>query len=279
MKNNLLLSLPAVLALDLALPFLLAAPYRGYSHLTQAMSVLGNKKSPCHAIYNIWLAACGAAVALNSLMLRPLLAVYSKTAAAILAVILGLYAVGGCVLPAFFPVEEKKTLPGFRHASMATALQRGLCCWLPRRRWQAFLHTGPVSACWRFFPGCAFFWPLFSSLRSSWPISPASGIRPLRGRGCGSGLPCCVCIFPWHALCLPYCKLRKKGLHLAGNCQREALFKHKPYFSAPSAFFRTVQRCGSRIYPKRKPITPPYSAEAAGFDVMGQAPSAHPTAK
>ncbi|MFR8255457.1 MAG: DUF998 domain-containing protein [Ruthenibacterium sp.] len=112
MKNNLLLSLPAVLALDLALPFLLAAPYRGYSHLTQAMSVLGNKKSPCHAIYNIWLAACGAAVALNSLMLRPLLAVYSKTAAAILAVILCLYAVGGCVLPAFFPVEEKKDLAG-----------------------------------------------------------------------------------------------------------------------------------------------------------------------
>lgn len=175
------------------------------------MSVLGNKKSPCHAIYNIWLAACGAAVALNSLMLRPLLAVYSKTAAAILAVILGLYAVGGCVLPAFFPVEEKKTLPGFRHASMATALQRGLCCWPPRRRWQAFLHTGPVSAYWRFFPSCAFFWPLFSSLRSSRPISPVSGIRPLRGRGCGSGLPCCVCIFPWRALYLPCCKLREKG--------------------------------------------------------------------
>ena len=42
MKNYLSHILPFFFALDLIIPFLLAPTYKGYSHLTQVMSVLGN---------------------------------------------------------------------------------------------------------------------------------------------------------------------------------------------------------------------------------------------
>lgn len=54
MKNYLSHILPFFFALDLIIPFLLAPTYKGYSHLTQVMSVLGNSKAPLHLIYNIW---------------------------------------------------------------------------------------------------------------------------------------------------------------------------------------------------------------------------------
>ena len=53
MKNYLSHILPFFFALDLIIPFLLAPTYKGYSHLTQVMSVLGNSKAPLHLIYNI----------------------------------------------------------------------------------------------------------------------------------------------------------------------------------------------------------------------------------
>ena len=48
MKNNLSSVLPFLLAADLIIPFILAPTYKGYSHLTQVMSVLGNSKAPWH---------------------------------------------------------------------------------------------------------------------------------------------------------------------------------------------------------------------------------------
>lgn len=51
MKNYLYHFLPFLLALDLIIPFLLAPTYKGYNHLTQVMSVLGNSKAPLHLIY------------------------------------------------------------------------------------------------------------------------------------------------------------------------------------------------------------------------------------
>lgn len=53
MKNYLSHILPFFFALDLIIPFLLAPTYKGYSYLTQVMSVLGNSKAPLHLIYNI----------------------------------------------------------------------------------------------------------------------------------------------------------------------------------------------------------------------------------
>ena len=51
-KSNLLGILPFLLAMDLLIPFLLAPSYKGYRHLTQVMSVLGNSKAPLHVLYN-----------------------------------------------------------------------------------------------------------------------------------------------------------------------------------------------------------------------------------
>lgn len=49
-KNYLFHFLPALLALDLIIPFLLAPFYKDYNHLTQVMSVLGNSKAPLGSI-------------------------------------------------------------------------------------------------------------------------------------------------------------------------------------------------------------------------------------
>lgn len=47
MRNNIMIILPIVLILDLVIPFILAPTYKGDHHLTQVMSVLGNRKACC----------------------------------------------------------------------------------------------------------------------------------------------------------------------------------------------------------------------------------------
>lgn len=69
MKNYLSHILPFFFALDLIIPFLLAPTYKGYSHLTQVMSVLGNSKAPLHLIYNIWLIVFGVAIVFFALFI------------------------------------------------------------------------------------------------------------------------------------------------------------------------------------------------------------------
>lgn len=102
--------LPVFLALDLLLPFLFAIPYRGYSHLTQVMSVLGNPKAPLHILYDLWLVALGAAILCSAPRLYALVAKASPAIGAALLFVLAAYAVGGCILSGIFPVGEGKTL-------------------------------------------------------------------------------------------------------------------------------------------------------------------------
>ena len=52
MKNSFSNILPFLLIADLIIPFVLAPTYKGYSHLTQVMSVLGNSKAPLHLFRN-----------------------------------------------------------------------------------------------------------------------------------------------------------------------------------------------------------------------------------
>ena len=59
MKNSIMTILPIVFILDLLIPFILAPAYKGYNHLIQVMSVLGNSKAPLHIIYNAWLVVFG----------------------------------------------------------------------------------------------------------------------------------------------------------------------------------------------------------------------------
>lgn len=79
MKNYLSHILPFFFALDLIIPFLLAPTYKGYNHLTQVMSVLGNSKAPLHLIYNIWLVVFGVSILISTLQLYPTVAQVSNS--------------------------------------------------------------------------------------------------------------------------------------------------------------------------------------------------------
>lgn len=102
--------LPILFLLDLLIPFSLAPFYKGYDHLTQVMSVLGNPKAPLHLIYNSWLILFGIALLFGGSQLYPAVAGTSKTAAAALFTVIGAYAIGGCILSGIFSVEETKSL-------------------------------------------------------------------------------------------------------------------------------------------------------------------------
>lgn len=110
MKNSLSNILPFFLAADLIIPFLLAPTYKGYNHLTQVMSVLGNSKSPLHLIYNIWLIIFGIFILLSAFHLYPTVAKVSKAISILLFSVIVIYAIGGCVLSGFFSVGETKSL-------------------------------------------------------------------------------------------------------------------------------------------------------------------------
>ena len=96
--------LPCLLAGDLLLPFLLALPYRGYSHRRQVMSALGSPTAPLHAVYSAWLIALGVLLIAAAAVLEPIIAVQSAALSAALTAVLDLYAAGGCIAPGLFPV-------------------------------------------------------------------------------------------------------------------------------------------------------------------------------
>lgn len=110
MINRLSTILPFLLAMDLIIPFLLAPSYKGYNHLNQVMSVLGNSRVPLHLIYNIWLVILGISIAISAIQLYPTLTKVSGTIAILLSSVLLIYAIGGCILSGFFSVGETKSL-------------------------------------------------------------------------------------------------------------------------------------------------------------------------
>ena len=110
MKNKVLDLLPFLLIIDLILPFLLAATYQGYNHLTQVMSALGNPKAPLHILYNSWLVLLGISMLLCNFRIYSITAEKSGLIAIVLFAIICIYAIGACILSGFFPVEETKEL-------------------------------------------------------------------------------------------------------------------------------------------------------------------------
>lgn len=110
MKDRIFDVLPFLLIGDLILPFLFALTYRGYDHLTQVMSALGNPKAPLHILYNIWLIVLGIAILFCNFRLYPIFAEKSRFIAIMLFVIICVYAIGACILSGIFPVGETKEL-------------------------------------------------------------------------------------------------------------------------------------------------------------------------
>ena len=110
MKNSFSNILPFLFFADLIIPFLLAPTYKGYNHLTQVMSVLGNSKAPLHLIYNIWLVVFGVAILISTLQLYPVIAQVSNPISIMLFSVIVIYALGGCILSGIFSVGETKSL-------------------------------------------------------------------------------------------------------------------------------------------------------------------------
>lgn len=109
-KNNIMIILPIALSLDLIIPFVLSPTYKGYNHLTQVMSVLGNDKAPLHIVYNVWLVIFGIILIIVDFKTYPIISRYSNIVAILLFIILMIYALGGCILSGLFSVGEVKSL-------------------------------------------------------------------------------------------------------------------------------------------------------------------------
>ena len=110
MKHTFYSLLPLFLLLDLVIPFLLAPTCPGYRHTRQVMSVLGNRNAPFHTVYTLWLLFLGTVILLTCAQLCPLLWNRSGGLSLALAVILIIYALGGCILSGLFPVSETKAM-------------------------------------------------------------------------------------------------------------------------------------------------------------------------
>lgn len=108
MKGQTSLVLPVLLALDLLIPCLLAPSFRGYDAWTQVMSVLGSQNAPLHKIYNTWLVLFGVVLAAGAVRVYPIVSAVSSPLSTLLAAVMGVYAVGGCILSGLFSVGESK---------------------------------------------------------------------------------------------------------------------------------------------------------------------------
>lgn len=95
-----------VLAIDIVLPFLVAIPYKGYSHKTTVMSVLGAKESPLRFLYNVWTIISGCAFVLLGYVIYKYYGYEHKGLCIAIWVLLALYGLGCEIISGFFPVNE-----------------------------------------------------------------------------------------------------------------------------------------------------------------------------
>lgn len=95
---------------DLVIPFFLAPFCKKYNHLTMVMSLLGNRNSPVHLIYNLWLIGAGIMLILGSSKLYAMYLPVSNIISKVLLFCVVFYAIGACILSGIFPVGETKEL-------------------------------------------------------------------------------------------------------------------------------------------------------------------------
>lgn len=93
--------------IDNLLPFILAKFYKGYSHKTMALSVLGCNQSPAKikVIYNMWCIVSGIAFFISG---YAVFKIFGGGLAIATAVLLAIYGFGCEFLSGIFPVNERK---------------------------------------------------------------------------------------------------------------------------------------------------------------------------
>lgn len=107
-----------VLVVDIALPFLVAIPYKGYNHTTMVMSVLGAKSSPMRVLYNVWTIISGCVFILFGYVLFQHYGEKYKILCIAIWVLFALYGLGCEILSGIFPVNEnanEKTVSSIIH--------------------------------------------------------------------------------------------------------------------------------------------------------------------
>ncbi len=93
---------------EMLIPIILAPFYKGYRHITMAISTLGNSNSPVRLPFNLWMLLAGL------LFLTSTPAIYnayyqaSKPLIMVSVLFVAIFAVGACIFTCFFSVNETK---------------------------------------------------------------------------------------------------------------------------------------------------------------------------
>ncbi|MDZ4992363.1 DUF998 domain-containing protein [Clostridium perfringens] len=113
-----------VLLMDLLFPFIIAIPYKGYSHKKTVMSMLGTKKSPLGWLYNLWMVISGFVMIYFGYVLFSYYNFIEHPLALALLILFFLYGIGDEIISGLFTLNENKedlTLSSIIH-SIGSAL-------------------------------------------------------------------------------------------------------------------------------------------------------------
>ena len=95
---------------DCILPFILGYFYEGYSHKSMLLSVLGNKTSPVHIIYRVWMGVLGIGIIWTSFIIFKDFKETSMLLSGLLLAITICYGVFDCIVSCFFEIGESKEM-------------------------------------------------------------------------------------------------------------------------------------------------------------------------
>lgn len=97
-----------VLLMDLLFPFIIAIPYKGYSHSKTVLSILGCKKSPLGWLYNLWMIISGFAMIYFGYVLFSYYNSFEYSLALALLLLFFLYGIGDEIISGLFTLNENK---------------------------------------------------------------------------------------------------------------------------------------------------------------------------
>lgn len=97
-----------VLLMDLLFPFIIAIPYKRYSHKKTVMSMLGTKKNPLGWLYNLWMVISGFVMIYFGYVLFSYYNSLEQSLALALLFLFFLYGIGDEIISGLFTLNENK---------------------------------------------------------------------------------------------------------------------------------------------------------------------------